>query len=104
MLTNSNSLEQDYLRQASSGIVKENDAATGEQVVKIKFSKPVPIEIASVVSDAANNLRDSLDHAGYATAQAAKKGSHPKTHLVSLRSERRTIGKLGCRTFQRYSL
>ena len=71
-------MEQNYLKQACSGIVTEVETNSGEQVVKLKFSKPVPIEIASVVSDAANNLRDSLDHMGHATAQAAKKGSNPK--------------------------
>jgi hypothetical protein len=72
------SMEQNYLKQACSGIVTEVETNGGEQVVKLKFSKPVPIEIPSVVSDAANNLRDSLDHIGYAAAQAAKKGSNPK--------------------------
>jgi hypothetical protein len=73
-----NSMEQNYLKQACNGILTEGETNSGEQVVKLNFSKPVPIEIASVVSDAANNLRDSLDHMGYATAQAAKKGSNPK--------------------------
>jgi hypothetical protein len=69
---------QNYLKQACSGIVTEVEANSGEKVVKFKFSEPVPIEIASVVSDAANTLRDSLDHMGYATAQVAKKGNNPK--------------------------
>jgi len=73
-----NSLEQDFLKRQCSGPVTEVEAASGHKVVKLKFFKAVPLEIASVVSDAANNLRDSLDHAAYATAQAATQGSQPK--------------------------
>jgi hypothetical protein len=73
-----NSMEQDYLKKACSGIITEAEATSGEKAVKLRFSKSLPLEIASVVSDAANNLRDSLDHMGYATAQAATKGSNPK--------------------------
>ena len=73
-----NSMEQDYLKNECSGVMTEVDAASGDRIVKVRFFKTVPLEIASVVSDVANNLRDSLDHMGYAVAQAAKKGSQPK--------------------------
>jgi hypothetical protein len=72
------SLEKDYVRKECSGFVTETDPDNGSKVVKIRFLSPVPFDIAGVVSDAANNLRDALDHAGYATAEVFKRGSKPK--------------------------
>ena len=71
-------MEQGFLKRACSGPITEVEPASGSKVVKVKFFNAVPLEIASVVSDAANNLRDSLDHIAYATAQAAISGSHPR--------------------------
>jgi hypothetical protein len=65
-----NSLEQSFLRNKCSGIITEVDPTTGDQVTKVKFSRHVPTECAAVVSDAANNLRDALDHIGFAVAVA----------------------------------
>src|SRR5260221_9758438 len=67
------SLEQAYLRNKSSGIIMEDDPATGLQAIKIKFSEPIPLQCAGIVSDSANNFRDALDHMLYAVAVASGK-------------------------------
>lgn len=72
-----NSREQEFLKRACSGPVTEAEPS-GHKVIKLKFSGPVPLEIASVVSDAANNLRDCLDHVAYATAEVGMHGGHPR--------------------------
>lgn len=72
-----NSREQEFLKRACSGPVTETEPS-GHKVIKLKFSGPVPLEIASVVSDAVNNLRDSLDHVAYATAEVGLHGGHPR--------------------------
>lgn len=68
-----NSLEQTFLGSQCSGVIIEVDRATGDKIQKLKFTGPVPLEGSSIVSDAANNLRDALDHACYATAIASGK-------------------------------
>jgi hypothetical protein len=72
-----NEREQEFLRRACSGPVTETETS-GHKVIRLKFSGPVPLEIASVVSDAVNNLRDCLDHAAYATAEVGLRGVHPR--------------------------
>jgi len=67
------SLEQNFLRDKCGRVIVEVDPATGDKIQKLKFSEPVPLECSSVVSDAANNLRDALDHACNAIAVAAGK-------------------------------
>ena len=83
-----NSLEQNFLQHECSGIVTEVDPVSESNIIKIKFFKAVPLEIASVVSDAANNLRDSLDHMGYATAQSSKKGGSSGESVGNWRAQR----------------
>jgi len=65
--------EQEFLRNECSGVVVEVDPATGDKIQKLKFTGPIPLEASSIVSDAANNLRDALDHACNAVAVASGK-------------------------------
>ena len=67
------SMEKSFFETESSGVIRETEPATGDQFVKIRFRHTIPLEMSSVVSDIANNLRDALDHIGYATAIAGGK-------------------------------
>src|SRR5271168_1049773 len=60
--------EQRFLKGKCKGLVVEVDPATGNKLHKVKFSNSVPLECDGIVSDAANNLRDALDHAGASLA------------------------------------
>ncbi len=50
----------------------EIDANTGESVLKVKLTKPMPVDVPGIVFDALNCLRSALDHAGYAVCIAAR--------------------------------
>jgi hypothetical protein len=52
-------------------LLEEHDAHTGEQVVKMRLTKAIPVELKSIAADAVSNLRSALDQAGYAVSVAA---------------------------------
>lgn len=41
------------------------------QVHKLRLTQPLPDELPTIIGDAANNLREALDNAGYAVAIAS---------------------------------
>lgn len=51
------------------------DHETGQDVYKIKITEPLPRVLSTIAKDAFSNIRDSLDHAVYASAVAIRGGS-----------------------------
>jgi hypothetical protein len=51
--------------------VTEPDPTGQYKLYKIRFNRPLPGNLADIAADAAQNLRDVLDHSGYAAAVAS---------------------------------
>lgn len=66
-----------FLETKTHARVVEIDGA-GNEIHKIKFTKPVPENFENIAFDAVSNLRACLDQAGYAIAKALN-GGDPKS-------------------------
>jgi hypothetical protein len=56
----------DFFRTNPYTIISEIDADNAEEVIKFKFTEPLPEFLFNIAADAANNLRFALDQAIYA--------------------------------------
>jgi hypothetical protein len=56
----------------------DKDSEPGKHIYKVKFTRDLPEELPCILFDAVNNLRSSLDQAGYAAAIASGK-TNPKS-------------------------
>jgi hypothetical protein len=57
--------------------VVDYDRDTGQDVHKVRLTARLPSKAAAVAKDAFSNLRDTLDHAVYASAVAIRPGTNP---------------------------
>lgn len=57
-----------YLESRPYAVIEERDTKTGENVVKMRLTKPTPIMLNGIASDVAVNLRSALDQCGYAVS------------------------------------
>lgn len=64
----------------------DTEPGTGYRLIKVRLENPVPDEIIFAGRDALHDLRQSLDHAGYACA-AARTPLPRKTHFPFSRSK-----------------
>lgn len=77
--------------------IVDEDADGFHKLHKIRFSRRLPIDLPSIVFDAVNNLRASLDHCGYACAVAAKSDSLKHIAFPFAKDEARWAAKVaGC--------
>lgn len=63
-------------RQPYTSIV-ERDREAGQDVHKVRLTAKLPRKVDAVAKDALGNLRDTLDHAVYASAAALRPGKTP---------------------------
>jgi hypothetical protein len=86
-----------FIESSPCETVNELDTNTGENVLKIKLVKPMPIEIPGIVFDILSCLRAALDHAGYACAIAGGKTGYdalfPFGDCLSEIVGKRNVGK-----------
>ncbi len=69
-----------FLASKPYACVIDIDPNTKDQIGKVKLVKPMPIMLNGIASDAVNNLRSSLDQAGYQVSIAAG-GKGKSTHF-----------------------